>query len=678
MSTCLLCLLTLGVMTVNDDLPEIELKADDLTLTESCRIMIPKETVITDKNDNGVIHIEASDIVVEFAQGSVLRGQSSNVRPDKLKGYGIRINGQANVTLRNVKIRRFWGGVWATNADGLTIEDTDVSDCRRAYLKSTPVAEDSSDWLWPHENDKNDWLVKYGAAVYVEDSSCVRGYSHKVYNRGQDSAGFLVFEQCSDNVFAENSATHGGDGFFGFAGREALGQTPAPESNFDYRRKGNNDNLLIANDFSHAPAHGIEMTFSFGNRFIENRLVDNAICGVWGGFSQETLIAGNLIADNGGMSYGLERGGVNIDHGKHNQVVHNKFKNNKCGVHYWADPKADLRKGAWGLANEPKSEDNLIAGNTFDGDDLAFHFRLLAEATIGPNKLKNVKRRINAGKDAKVEEDDKATAGEFVMPEYPVYGETRPIGARKQLRGRENIIMMEWGPWDHESPLIRLVEAKAGKHRYELHKMPQKPRTRRKGKGLDGKLEKSDKSPGVWVYEVSAEKSGIYPYTLDVKSGGFRERVERTIMSVKWHATFFKWGIDPRKDVDGWRALAKGPDAKTAKLDGMTLKYGFGGPSDQKISKKITDAKFGGDHFGMIAKTKVTLGKGAWQFTTLSDDGIRVTVDGETVIDDWSWHPPKRHTGTITLDKRKEVEIVVEHFEIDVFSTLEVTLDAAK
>ena len=54
---------------------------------------------------------------------------------------------------------------------------------------------------------------------------CIRGYSHGVYNRGQDSAGILMFEQCSGNVIAENSATHCGDGLFAFAGKEALGET---------------------------------------------------------------------------------------------------------------------------------------------------------------------------------------------------------------------------------------------------------------------------------------------------------------------------------------------------------------------------------------------------------------------------------------------------------------------
>jgi len=27
-----------------------------------------------------------------------------------------------------------------------------------------------------------------------------------------------------------------------------------------------------------------------------------------------------------------------------------------------------------------------------------------------------------------------------------------PVGARRHLAGRQNIIMTEWGPWDHVSP----------------------------------------------------------------------------------------------------------------------------------------------------------------------------------------------------------------------------------
>ena len=57
--------------------------------------------------------------------------------------------------------------------------------------------------------------------------------SADVAGRGQDSAGIFVFEQNCDNVFAENSATHGGDCFFGFAGKEAIGDNKPP-AGFDY------------------------------------------------------------------------------------------------------------------------------------------------------------------------------------------------------------------------------------------------------------------------------------------------------------------------------------------------------------------------------------------------------------------------------------------------------------
>jgi len=298
------------------ELPTVRVTSDNFRIAQSCMVVIPSNAIIEDADGNGVIQIVASDIVVEFAEGSQLRGSPRDVPPDEYEGYGIRIDGQSNVTIRGARISGFWGGIWATKADDLALDAVDASDNRRARLKSKPAAEDSGDWLFPHDNDQNQWLQNYGSAIYVEDSNritvhdckvrhgqnalcldrvndskaydndfsfnsgwgiamwrssrntisrnacdfCVRGYSHGVYNRGQDSAGILMFEQNCDNIIAENSATHGGDGFFGFAGKEALGETGEHPADW-YKRRGNNGNLLIANDFSYAHAHGIELTF---------------------------------------------------------------------------------------------------------------------------------------------------------------------------------------------------------------------------------------------------------------------------------------------------------------------------------------------------------------------------------------------------------------------------------
>lgn len=725
-----------GCSTLRADLPDLQVTADDTVITKSCRVVIPEGTVITDAKGDGVIQIGAPDIVVEFAPGAVLRGAAKDVRPDEYKGYGIRLNGHANVTIRGARVSGYWCGLWATKADGLMLDGVDASDNRRAFLRSTPIAEDGADWLFPHNNENNEWLTQYAAAIYIEDSDkvtvcnsrvrhgqnalcidrvtgskvydndfsfnsgwgvamwrcernvvsrnaidfCVRGYSHKVYNRGQDSAGILMFEQNNENVIAENSATHGGDCIFGFAGREAIAETGAGEHPVEwYKRRGNTANLIVGNDLSYAPAHGIEMTFSFGNRFLNNRMAGNAICGVWGGYSQDTLIAGNVFEANGEMGYGLERGGVNIEHGRGNRVVHNTFLNDKCGVHYWGGPNPDFQKRGWGQANGIESTDNLIAGNTFTGEAVAFHFRGPGDVTIGPNTLKDIGREIITEGDYKVIREPDLKVEPVKTPEYPVYGKTRPVGARPELRGRENIIMTEWGPWDHASPLIRVRETGAGRIVYDLHKMPAGVRASVEGTGVEGTLTPPKEKGDPTQYAIKATGPGAHPYALRVTAKDFAKEVRDTLVSTTWNVTFFKWteDVDPRKDLEGYRKLATGPTAVSGEVGRLSLKYGHGGPSDLGLSDKITAAKLGGDHFGMIARTTMPLVKGAWQFTTISDDGVRVTVDGKPVIDNWTWHVPTRNEGRLELAEDKTVEIVVEHFEIDGFATLEMGFSPA-
>ena len=238
-----------------------------------------------------------------------------------------------------------------------------------------------------------------------------------------------MFEQNCGNIIAENSATHGGDGFFGFAGKEALGETGNHPADW-YKRRGNNDNLLIGNDFSYAPAHGIEMTFSFGNIFYDNRLVENAICGVWGGYSQETLIAHNQIEGNGEMAYGLERGGVNIEHGRDNRILANTFKANKCGVHLWGGPAGGLAERPWAKANGTESKGNVVAGNRFIGDTLAFHLRGPGELAPRRKLLRGMWRRRCPKRPrlscvpARMQETPE-------KPPYVAYGSTHPVGARR-------------------------------------------------------------------------------------------------------------------------------------------------------------------------------------------------------------------------------------------------------
>ncbi len=717
-------------------LPTIEIRAAPVVITQSCQISIPPGCIISDPDNSGAIQIGASGIELNFVRGSVLRGSGVDTSPDQYKGYAIRLNGHKDVTIRGAHISGFWCGLYATKADGLLLEDLDASDNRRARLKSTPVAEDESDWLYGHNNDEKEWLTNYASAIYIEQSArvivrncrvwhgqnglcldrvsqseiydndfsfnsgwgialwrcssniisrnaldfCVRGYSHGLYNRGQDSAGIFAFEQNSGNVVAENSITHGGDGFFGFAGREALGEVGEHPVEW-YKRRGNSDNLLVHNDFSYAAAHGIENTFSFGNRYLENRIVGNAICGIWAGYSRETLIAGNDIEDNGEMGYGLERGGVNIDHGGDNTIVRNTFSKNKCGVHLWGGANPEFEKKKWAQANGYASTGSIIAGNVFQADELAFQFRGSGEVRLGSNHLAAVTRDMLDAPGYTVRHEEKLALPDSSPPPFTVFGRTHPVGARTQLRGRENIIMTEWGPWDHETPLVRLVKCSGGSAVYQALKVPTANlQAKTLGDHLASRIEPVTGEPDQSQIKVSAARPGVHPFELKVSAKGKPlAAFTGTLIAAKWQITFFRWSAstDPRQDLNGYRKLADGPTAVSDLVDELSFKYGMRGPSDLGISRKITEAKLGRDHFGMIARTRLPLEAGSWEFTTESDDGVRVTADGKPVIENWTWHGPTRDTGLLRLESARSVEIVVEHFQIDGYAVLDLSIARA-
>ncbi len=777
MRSCLILLLLplLARSTSAARLPEVRVTQDDTVIRHSCRIVIPAGTILSDANTNGVIQIAADNLIVEFAPGSELRGAAPGTDGDALRGIGIRIEGHRGVTLKGARVRGFFNGLVASHADGLVVEGGDFSDNYRQRLRSTPQAEDGADWLFPHNNDEVKWRDQHGGAVCVEQSSqitlrnltvrrgqngiildrvdhsriydndasflsgwglalwrssrniitrnafdfCVRGHSEGIYNRGQDSAGILCFEQCNENVFAENSATHGGDCFFGFAGREALGEgwmerertrlrretgqqevdalIQVPEDVVrDFSARGCNRNLLIGNDLSYSPAHGIEMTFSEGNVFAKNRLVENAICGVWGGYSSDTLIAGNEFTGNGGLAYGLERGAINMEHASNNRILGNTFHNNKAGVHLWWDNDGALFRLPGVSGNLRGISGNVIAGNSFLLDDrhpfgplnpkdrlLVLQLRDDGTNHLHHNLYLANQVRITASNGVEFAVKPGGEPGrtgkvpDWRLPKYTVLGKNHPVGARKSLRGRHQILLDEWGPWDRQGPFLRPIGSDRGTPAWEIFH----------ASGISAELTASGatlvREPGPGgqseILRIRAG-AGVTPYHLALRGSGIDRTLQGQILRTPWDVTFFSWrsGPDPRTNLVGWRALASQAEAVKVRLDSLGFNYGGRGPKDLALSEEVTRRGPGGERFGMIARTTLPLPTGRWRVRTRSDDGVRVLVDGRPLIENWNWHGPEANEAVLERESAGPVEIVVEHFEIDGHSELRFEIEPAK
>ncbi|MBI2930077.1 MAG: right-handed parallel beta-helix repeat-containing protein [Planctomycetes bacterium] len=679
-------------------LDEIALQGDDTVITQSVRVK-PGTYRIPDAKADGIVRIKGEDLTIDF-QGAVLIGATEDAKPDQFRGFGVIADECRNLTVKNLVVRGMKVGMYFKRCDGLTVTGCDVSGNFRQHLKSTPRAEDQGDWLWAYENDNNEWF-RYGAGIYVENSKnvtlsrnrgrngqngicfskvndswvidndmsfmsgwglamwrscrndvsnnkfdwCIRGFSYKTYHRGQDSAGILLYEQCHDNVFAYNSATHGGDGFFLYAGNETLERTGVG---------GCNRNVLYRNDFSHAAANGIEATFSDGNVFAEN-IMEECEHGVWAGYSYNTVIVGNVIRNC--------PNGISIEHGHDTLIEGNTFENDSVGVHVWWSPSERVKGRPYEKKQDTTSHGYTLARNTFKGGRAAIWLGATSDVRITENVIDSPLALRIQGKSEKIQVDvfDGKVDGpqpervKLAVPKHELRvpatkGTQEALLPKGAPRGWRFIFVDEWGPYDFSGVRLHPNEVLAWGSA-ELQML-----------GPDVEFKVQDVMGGVTVEPLSGRLPAKLKVTMDgqamrsfsftVRAGEETVKATGVLMRSSWEVKFFNWGDQgPKQAPADWAALVAGKPVATRMLERLDNPWS----GEDRVP---------GDFFATLATTRMDLPAGQYEIGTNSDDGVRVYVDDKRVIDNWDWHMPEDDKALVALEAG-EHRFRVEHFEID-------------
>lgn len=711
------------------DVGQIRPDAPGFRITTNARVA-PGIYKFQGRTEEGAVIIAGDGITVDF-QGATLIGAAADADPDSYVGKGLVVRGR-NVTVLNARIRGYKVGIYVEDSPGLTLRGCDVSRNYRQRLNSTIRYEDFSDWLFGHENDKNEWL-RYGAGIYLlrcpdatvvqcrarngqnglcvsrcdrarivdNDMSfmsgwglamwrssrcevfnnkfdwCMRGYSHGVYSRGQDSAGILVYEQCNDNLIAYNSATHSGDGFFLYAGNETVKRTGSG---------GCNGNIVYRNDFSHAAANGIEATFSARNIFIENTLRD---ChhGVWAGYSYDTIVENNVISD---CTYG-----VSIEHGHDNLIAGNRISDTQLGVQLWWDDDKNLLASPFGKKhNRCPSDRNRVIANRFQRVGTAIRLADDTNAIINDNTMTSVGTSVHLAGNVDgaqlvlappqrtlIRSEGRGSISyELADPPAGQWKPTDLSGGDPELtskmgeqdaflpdgarRGRESIFIDQWGPYDFTD--VRVFPSRILSGPRGLIQLL--------GPGSDFHVTKLTGNVKVTPTSgqlprqltVEASEKGLHAFVLDISAEGQTHRASGVLLNADWRVEFYAWSEseDPRKGPDAWaRITSKGPlDVQTT----SALDFVW-------YSRKPND-KVPRDRFATVATTTVNLPAGQYWVRTVSDDGIRVFVDGKQVVTDWTWHPATPNDAKVRVDAGPH-DFRVEHFEIDGYAQLQFWLE---
>jgi parallel beta-helix repeat protein len=661
--------------------------------------------------DHPAITIRGSNLTVDFSAVTV-QGAIPGTDPDTFTGVALLIDGGENVTIRNLTARGYKVGVLARGVKRLHITGADLSYNGKPRLYSLVEHESLVDWMSYHHNDRDEWLDR-GAGIYLADSDqaeidattivqgqnglmlarsnnakiwnntfsflsgigiglyrsstntimhnrvdwCVRGYSHGFYNRGQDSAGILVYEQSNRNIIALNSVTHGGDGLFLWAG----------QSTIDTGQGGSNDNVVYDNDFSFAPANGIEATFSrnviYGNR------VEECWHGLWGGYSFDSWIAANHFKQN------VEA--IAIEHGQDNRITENTFESDETAIRLWKNPTQDP-DWEYPKRRDTRSRDYVIAGNHFIANATALKITETQNLRILTNDFEKVgtlatlsgdTRNLGIGDEVSVPIRSRPTL-DLTLPR-PLPGGMDAKIPDAERRGRDAIIVDEWGPYDWKSPklwpagrsdavpLTLRVLGPAGE--WKLESVRGAAVTPAAGQ-VPAVITVVPSGQGTIDFDVRLSYRGarvVGPRGQVVPAGAaYIFGYARFFVPADWSVRYFTFDAQTKPDghPDVFASVLAGAPVKTERRD--RLDFMSGGALADGVPA---------DRVAIAAEAVIDLPPGEYTIRTISDDGVRVWMDDERIIDRWTPHESAIDTAPISGGRRR---FKVQYYELGGFAEL--------
>lgn len=337
-----------------------------------------------------------------------LNGNGAHLVGAAQSGVGVQVNGRSGVTITNLSIANYTHGIRAADCRDLhithcTIRQTAEVAANTLFLDIWRAAADSYGGAILLVNvvngrvDHNDLqhqmngLLLYGCrqltvsennasyssgfGIYLHqtcDSQFTQNFadyccryqprSAGAGHMGADAAGFVIVYGSCRNVFHQNMARLGGDGFF------LAGLTPQGE------HVGCDDNLFSENDGSYSPNIAFEGTFSRGNIYRKNK-ANYGNYGFWLGFSSGCQMIENEIYRN-------RQAGIAVENGVEMVVRGNTFWQNQYGVLLWSRHVAQF---AQAVPQNDTSRNWLIEQNRFVQDRVGV--RLAANQDHGTRPL---------------------------------------------------------------------------------------------------------------------------------------------------------------------------------------------------------------------------------------------------------------------------------------------------
>lgn len=661
-----------------------------MIVTKSIKVAANERLVLAPGPPGPCLTIRGNDITVDFNDAYVRGDRDVYHNRENFDGIGLLIDGCKNITIKNAHVQGFRFNIKVVNSQNVRLIHCDVSFSRTLRMMKDGRLIDT----FLNLRDSAQWRT-YGAGVWLEGCADCRvekcfgtgaligavlldttgttvtdcdfsfnggwgvALSHSSdnvisWNRldfvnrvwgggwGGDSAGLAVANDCDRNYFVGNSMTHGGDGFF-LSNLNDIG--PINSQTGFYEPVGGSDHNVIAyNDGSWTPNNAFEGTFSDANVYLGN-LSNGSGYGYWLGFSTNSLLFENIINDN-------ERGGIAIEQGYGTKIEGNSMARNRpSAIHLWqSNDKArkPFPSSHIDIANN-RISDSSRAYDLDSSTDVAIHGNTLVNSAVPEFPFANRPIASALGDFKRTPDWTKLQAIIATRPaDFKLYSE------QDLPKGPQWLLPNDYTPKDYRGSLaaqrqaapdvIELYLLEAGVvitvppwAEFEDTEDPYLVRIRPKADHDEG-------------------ESGDRPITITLasKSGQRKQTINGNLRSLTWDLYWYRWQGLGYDDTSAWDRLWAGKAIKQEQTRQLGGDWSGKSPSDGVPA----------DHFALVAVASLKVPPGRYRFQTLSDDGIRVRVDGRLVINRWNHHGATPDEAVLTLDDSPH-KIRVEYCQED-------------
>jgi hypothetical protein len=642
-----------GQADLDGDVPPVSLPLGESLLVRADLRVLPGEYLrpaLGAAGEVGVILIEGLRGATLDLRGVVLRGAAQDSEPDAGAGRGLVLRDCEGITVLGGRFSGYRVAISIEGCDDVRLDGAWVEPTYGNRLLGSDALPQPDDRLQVETQAGQCWTLDYGAAIAVVDSSRVdvqncraRGGQNGLVALRSEGCRFLAndfsylsgwgiaLSHCDENLIAGNRCDvvtrrgspgrsepdHGATGILltGGSSDNTIAANSSRRSSAGGRELFSEDNSgqrnrWYANDFSEAAGVAMEIVGATETWFVGNRVRGGQGAGLRIEGSQRLAIVDNEIE-------GLLGAGIVLEGGRHSVVSGNLL----------ADCDSALEVHPGGSA-PGESRDLHVSRNRFEGNILDLVLDRASGLEFASNEFEP--GAPPAHLDGLEAEGQPELAAREVWRILADAQGHLPSGrgehsSLRRASGNPPLVLRRCADWQPPAPFAELPLDPAQRFPYT-----EEPT-------LMGPF-------GPW------DPAGEAPRP--TQSGG-----RGLLAGARWQATWFDWDAasDPRGELERWRARRFDP-LRRGEIEAWSDPWG----GDPEIRASLPET-----NFGLIASTVIDVShSGTYVVGEISDDGVRLSIDDEVVLEDWTWHPARQRGGQVELSAGSH-RLTLEYFQVD-------------